>query len=106
MQILTRSSNIPAYGLLGSQQLLPGAQTRGPQPDFTGTLLLLLRLEEKKTDILITINVPHVPGEYNPGDVDLPGQKLGKLLSEAATFRQRILETFEIQDWTLFVDED
>jgi hypothetical protein len=81
-------------------------QARRPQPDFTGIMLFLLRLKEQKTDITITVNAPHVPGEYNPEEIDLPSQKLGKLLNQAATYRQKISETFEIRDWSLFVNEE
>lgn len=62
-----------------------------------------MRLEAQKTDIVITVNVPHVAGEYVPGSVDLEGEKLGKQLDAAVLYRDRILETFEIRDWGLFV---
>ena len=69
-------------------------------------MMLLLRLKEQKTDVVITVNVPHVPGEYQPEDIDLPAQKLGPLLTNAGTIRQKIFETFEIKDFGLFVNEE
>jgi len=79
-----------------------GTTPRKPQPDFTAVLLTLVRLPAQATDIVVTINVPHVPGEYDPEGVDLPAQKLGPLVEEAVAIRQRILESFEVKDWSLF----
>lgn len=76
-----------------------------PQPDFTGILLLLVRLEKQQTDIVVTINVPHVPGEYRKEDVDLENGRRGPLMEDAMNVRQKILETFEVKDWGLFGDE-
>lgn len=64
-----------------------------------------MRLEKEKTDIVIAVNVPHVPGEYQPEEVDLPAQKLSPLLEAANAARQKILETFDVKDWSLFVNE-
>lgn len=107
----TRST--PAYVLFATQhppaqaraQARAQAQARKPQPDFTGILMTVVRLVEQKTDIVVTVNVPHVPGEYRKEDVDLPAQKVGPLLDAATAMRQRILETFEIRDWSLFVND-
>ncbi|KAF2143878.1 uncharacterized protein K452DRAFT_285917 [Aplosporella prunicola CBS 121167] len=100
----TKMPNFPAYTLIATQH--PNTAARGPQPDFIGILLILLRLEQKKTDIVITINVPHVPGEYPKDEVDFAAAKQGPLMEHAITIRQKILETFEVKDWSLFVDEE
>jgi hypothetical protein len=36
-------------------------------------MLTLIRLVDQETDMLVTINVPHVPGSYEAGSVDLEG---------------------------------
>lgn len=74
--------------------------------EFTGILLILIRLAEQKTDIVVSVNVPHIPGEYKKEDVDLESQKMGPHLEAGLKFRQRILESFEVKDWGLFVNED
>jgi hypothetical protein len=64
--------------------------------------MTLLRLEKEDTDILITINVPHIKGEYDADEVDLELGKQGKLIGDAVEIAARIWETFEIKDWGLF----
>lgn len=65
--------------------------------------MTLLRLEKYKTDILVTINVPHIKGEYNEEDVDLELGKQGKLIGDAVDYAARIWGSFKIKDWGLFV---
>ena len=65
---------------------------------------MLVRLAEQKTDIVVTINVPHVPGEYVSETVDLATAKLGPLMDGAVKVQEKILETLEIKDWSLFVN--
>jgi hypothetical protein len=67
--------------------------------------LVLVRLEQQKTDIVIAINVPHISGQYDPAEVDPEKDKQGALLEKAIDYRGQILNTFEIQDWSLFVQE-
>jgi hypothetical protein len=102
----SRQSNIPAYTLFTSQHVDRNAPGRQSKEDFTGTLLTLVRLEKQKTDILIAVNVPHIPGEYDKDVIDLPARKMGKLLEDGVKIRQRIWETFEIRDYELFVNEE
>jgi hypothetical protein len=64
--------------------------------------LTLLRLEKEKTDILITINVPHIKGEYDEEDVDLELGKQGVLIGDAVEYAARIWETLSVKDWSLF----
>jgi hypothetical protein len=68
-------------------------------------LLTLIRLVDQRTDILVTINVPHVIGQYDVGSVDLEHGKMGPLLEQAAKWRERVLETFDVKDWGLFGEE-
>ena len=81
----------------------PGRQSK---EDFTGTLLTLVRLEKQKTDILLVVNVPHIPGEYDKDSIDLAAGKVGKLIEDGLKVRGRILETFEVKDYGLFVNEE
>jgi len=99
---------IPAYTLIATQTPpLPNDPTtpRGSTasaPDFTAIVLNLIRLEEQSTDILITINVPHIRGEYSEEDVDLQMGKQGRLIEDAVEFAARCWESFKIKDWGLF----
>jgi hypothetical protein len=54
-------------------------------------LVALLRLKAQDTDILISVNVP----EHDKAD----------LLEAAKQLRNRMVSTFEIKDWGLFVQE-
>jgi hypothetical protein len=84
----------------------PAKGDRKAKEDFIGILLILIRLEEQKTDLLIAVNVPHIPGNYEEEQVDLENKKIGSHLETAVLIRQHILETFEIKDYSLFVSEE
>jgi len=95
--------DIPAYTLFATQP--NRAKTKKNPEDFTGILLLLIRLENVLSDVLVSVNVPHVPGEYDEANIDFPTQKVGGLLEEAGTIRQKVLESFEVKDWSIFGEE-
>jgi len=46
-----------------------------------------------------------VPGEYEYESVDLHAGRVGKLLEEAGEVMDLVLESFEVVDWGLFVEE-
>ncbi|EAA29986.1 hypothetical protein GE21DRAFT_9776 [Neurospora crassa] len=99
--------SIPAYTLIATQTPKPSDDSDSRRssrqaPDFTALILTLVRLEREKTDILITINVPHIKGEYDEEDVDLALGKQGALLGRAVEYAAKIWETFEVKDWGLF----
>jgi hypothetical protein len=101
--------DVPAYYLFATQHptaVQAESARHRPKPDFTGIVLILIRLAEKKTDILVSINVPHAKGEYREEEIDLASQKVGPLLEKADAIRQKILESFEVKDWGLFLQED
>ena len=102
---LPSSQGTAAYTLFATSP--PGSKQRGRpnEPDFVGILLLMIRLETQQTDILVAINVPHIAGQYEPTDVDPEKGKHGVLLERAMQYRQKLLETFEIRDWGLFVTD-
>jgi hypothetical protein len=66
-------------------------------------IVTLIRLEAQKTDIVVSINVPHVAGEYEAGSVNLESGKVGGLIEEAIQIRERVLGTFLVKEWGLFV---
>ncbi|KAF2459475.1 hypothetical protein BDY21DRAFT_300199 [Lineolata rhizophorae] len=102
---MTKLPTIPAYTMFATQTPPEGVRTGcNPTPDFTGIMLVLLRLKEQQTDLVITVNVPHTPGEYNKEEVDPSAGKNGPLLNAGLAARQKILETFEIKDLSLFVN--
>lgn len=95
----------PAYTLICTQTPhLSQPRDQTSAPDFTAITLTLLRLEKVKTDILITINVPHIKGEYDEDDVDLELGRQGKLIGDAVEYSARIWSSFKIKDWGLFAD--
>jgi hypothetical protein len=60
--------------------------------------LMLLRLKEYDTDIMVTVNIPHYAGEYEkPKEGDVT-----QLMEDSETVKSRILESFDIKDWRLF----
>ncbi|ROT37913.1 Mog1p/PsbP-like protein [Sodiomyces alkalinus F11] len=93
---------VPAYTLIATQTPRPAPGERTSSPDFTAIILTLLRLENVSSDILITINVPHIKGEYDEDDVDLQLGKQGQLIGDAVDYAARIWETFKVKDWALF----
>lgn len=52
--------------------------------------------------MLITINVPHIKGEYNEDEVDLELGRQGKLIGDAVDYAAKIWESFKVKDWSLF----
>ncbi|RWA08575.1 hypothetical protein EKO27_g6542 [Xylaria grammica] len=102
------SEDIPAYTLIAtlSPHTSTEAESGAPQakaaPDFTAIILTLVRLERERTDILITVNVPHIRGEYDEDDVDLELGKQGQLIGDAVDYASHIWETFKVRDWGLF----
>jgi hypothetical protein len=105
-QTNTEDSDTPAHTLFSTQHVDRSAPGREAKEDFTGTLLTLVRLEKQKTDLLIVVNVPHIPNEYDKDGIDLENGKVGKLIEDGMKLRDRILETFEVKDYGLFVAED
>ncbi|TPX18136.1 uncharacterized protein E0L32_002645 [Thyridium curvatum] len=95
--------DIPAYTLIATQTPKPDpGKDATSSPDFTAIILTLLRLEKESTDILVTINVPHIKGEYDEEEVDLELGKQGQLIGDAVEFAAKIWDTFRVNDWNLF----
>ncbi|KAG9229847.1 hypothetical protein BJ875DRAFT_507684 [Amylocarpus encephaloides] len=92
--------DIPAYTLIATQT--PPPQPASKNPDFTAIVLTLIRLEKESTDILVTINVPHIKGEYREEEVNMDMGKQGEMIENSVEFAAKIWETFKIKDWGLF----
>lgn len=94
---------MPAYTLIATQtpHVDPKAKSSAA-PDFTAIILTLLRLEKESTDVLVTINVPHIKGEYDEDEVDLELGRQGELIGDAVEYAAKIWETFKVRDWKLF----
>ncbi|KAJ9149151.1 Mog1p/PsbP-like protein [Coniochaeta hoffmannii] len=101
-QFTNLDDDLPAYTLIATQTPKSGSKERSSAPDFTALILTLLRLEKESTDILITINVPHIKGEYDEDEVDLALGKQGELIGDAVEYAAKIWESFKIRDWNLF----
>ncbi len=52
--------------------------------------------------MLITVNVPHIRGEYDEEEVDLELGKQGQLIGDAVEYASTIWSTFKVKDWNLF----
>jgi hypothetical protein len=93
-------SNNPVLSLTFEQTPpTPNPHPNRKTPEFTYIHLLLLRLKEQSTDIMISINIPHYPGEY-----EKPAQEDGEtvLMRESVAIRERVLGSFEVKEWGLF----
>jgi hypothetical protein len=49
--------------------------------------------------IIISINIPHYPGEYTPAE-----QQGGEtpLMKDSKAVREKVLESFRVKEWGLF----
>lgn len=84
----------------------PQQKRGGPnEPDFIGLLLTVIRLEQVKTDLVVSVNVPYVPGQYDEGHVNVEEGKLGPLMERAVEMRDKVAESLEIKDWGLFGED-
>ena len=73
-------------------------------PKFTAILMILARLEGKRTDILCSINIPHKEGTYDPTDIQLEDGNPGARIAYGLAIRNAILHSFEVQDWDVMVN--
>ncbi|ORY15830.1 hypothetical protein BCR34DRAFT_558141 [Clohesyomyces aquaticus] len=100
--VMSKMPTLPVY-MLNYIQTPPPRDPSHPTskrktPNFTSIHLLLLRLKEQTTDIVITVNVPHYPDDYVKAGVGEATQ----LMKDGEVVKQKILDSFEIKDWGLF----
>jgi hypothetical protein len=62
-------------------------------------------LAAQKTDIVITINVPHIPGSYDKVEVIPAQRQLGPLMESATKVKEQVLDSFEVKEFGLFVED-
>ncbi len=89
----------------------------GPTAQPTSTILLaLIRLVPQSTDIVITVNIPHIPGESlaparstpagNPmnedGGRDGGEDGYGRLVEAGRRMRDEVVESVCVRNWGLF----
>jgi hypothetical protein len=93
-------SSTPAYALTFIQTPAPPLPSEAHRkvPEFIYIHLLLLRLEEQGTDLMITINIPHYVGEY---DKAKEGEET-QLMRDSKAVREKVLETLKVVEWGLF----
>jgi hypothetical protein len=91
----------------------PAPSSSQKTPQFVYIHLLLLRLKNAGTDLLITVNIPHYENEYEPmpqsGAPAYSGQSYATetyLMRDSEAVKQKIIESFDIHDWSLFNGEE
>lgn len=92
-------SKAKAYTILATHRSRQESQSQG----HAGILLILVRLKEQKTDLIVTINLPQIATQEELREIDLPVGVWGKQLDAALVYQTRVLETLDIRDWNLFV---
>ncbi|KAI4175801.1 MAG: hypothetical protein LQ343_001414 [Gyalolechia ehrenbergii] len=101
--------NTPCYTLLATTTPPPatnGNIQRPLTPTFTAIILTLIRLVPQSTDIVVTINIPHIPGQQEPSDgaVNFQEGKFGSLVDGGVKIRDEVWRTLQVKDWGLFGD--
>ncbi|KAL8932525.1 MAG: hypothetical protein Q9216_006798 [Gyalolechia sp. 2 TL-2023] len=100
--------NTPCHTLLATTTPPPapnGNIQRPLTPKFTAIILTLIRLVPQATDIVVTINIPHIPGQQEPSDdgaVNFEQGKFGSLVEEGVRIRDEVWRTLQVKDWGLF----
>ncbi|KAI5806294.1 hypothetical protein EDC01DRAFT_778136 [Geopyxis carbonaria] len=101
-----------AYNLTGTVSTRRHEPAHDP-PLFAAILATVLRLPEHKTDIVVTVNVPHLTADAVRAEGtmaspvfagELSGVR-GPLLEAAMQGRQTFLDSLRIEDWGLFAEE-
>ncbi|KAI4959321.1 hypothetical protein J4E86_003043 [Alternaria arbusti] len=77
----------------------PNPHPNRKTPEFTYIHLLLLRLKEQGTDVMVSVNIPHYAGEYTPAE-----QQGGEtqLMKDSKAVKEQVLESFQVKEWGLF----
>ncbi|KAH7394155.1 hypothetical protein DE146DRAFT_617170 [Phaeosphaeria sp. MPI-PUGE-AT-0046c] len=91
-------SDKSALSLTFIQTPAPPDRPNRKTPEYVYIHLLLLRLKEQDTDIMVTINIPHYTGEYEKAEA---GQET-RLMRDSKAVRDKMLETFKVVEWGLF----
>ncbi|KAK6533620.1 multicopy suppressor of ts gsp1 [Orbilia ellipsospora] len=114
--------NVPAYTMLMTTPFVENRRSTPAHPSqFVALVVVIIRLEDKKTDIVITTNVPHTfedaaaenslcpPGyETEKGFADdyvWKPENLGPAMKNLLQIVEEGVKNFKIHDWNLFVTE-
>ncbi|KAL8739228.1 MAG: hypothetical protein Q9181_000119 [Wetmoreana brouardii] len=96
----------PSYFLLATTTPPPatnGDAVRPLTPRFVAILLTMIRLVGKSTDIIVTVNIPHIPGHQEPTEeVNFEEGKYGSLVEEGSRVIKEVWRSLEVKDWGLF----
>lgn len=105
-ETLRHDSALPTYSIVAmTRPMSHGGSVDEQSVELTAMYLVLIRLKEKKTDMFIQINVPY-EGNWAEGDFVNPlAESLTTELETGRKIMLAILETFQIKDWNLFVDD-
>ncbi|KAL8732165.1 MAG: hypothetical protein Q9166_002912 [cf. Caloplaca sp. 2 TL-2023] len=102
--------NTPCYTLFATTTPPPATNgnARALTPAFTAIILTLIRLVPQSTDIVVTINIPHIPGHQEPsdGEVKFEEGKFGSLVEEGLRIKDEVWKSLEVRDWGLFGGND
>lgn len=113
----TNSPDKPAYEVIGTVSARPNDPPTLP-PTFIAILMTIIRLEQQKTDIVVTINVPFDDPEvvrrekciaspvYTGSDIDSENGDRSELLKFGMQVASEVVGNFKILDWGLFVPEE
>ncbi|KAF3910759.1 hypothetical protein ABW20_dc0100478 [Dactylellina cionopaga] len=115
--------NIPAYTMLITTPYVENRRNKvGHASQFVALAIVIIRLEQQKTDIVITANMPHSYEDAiaekslcRPGleaELGFPDNyvwkhdEAGKALKTLLEIIEEGVKTFTIHDWGLFVTEE
>ncbi|KAL9043041.1 MAG: hypothetical protein Q9180_000163 [Flavoplaca navasiana] len=105
-QLVHLPPNAPCYTLLATTTPPPATNgnIHAKTPSFTAVLLTMIRLEAQSTDIVVTVNIPHIPGHQEPsnGEVSFEERKFGSLVEDGIKIRDEVWRSLEVRDWGLF----
>jgi len=108
--------HVPQYEMIAIQTMTGNAladdrrrvrSASRQEPDFTALFLGLIRYTTPgaaaTSDIVVTVAVPHAPGEYDPALVDIASKKFETpLMEKGKMIADRILQTLDVVDDGLF----
>lgn len=110
--------NVPCWTLAGYQRVVKGhyrgsagGSSGGVESQYVVIFLALFRLEDQKTDIVVSLNYPvrqpaEVEAILNPDtNVLLRWLDMAPGLCDAQNTLREIIANFEIIDWSLFDDD-
>lgn len=83
------------------------------KPPFTALLITVIRIKEKTTDMVVTVNIPFLKGNVacREGSIAAPewhGTMSGEvsgLLAAGLLVRDKVVGELRVRDWGLFGDE-